>query len=207
MKSRKEVKEILDILKSLYPEAECALVHRNLYELLVAVTLSAQTTDKSVNKITGELFSRYPKPEDLAAADLKDVESIIKTIGLYKNKSKNIINLSKMLCENFDSKVPSSYEGLESLPGVGKKTANVVRSVGFGIPAIAVDTHVFRVTNRIGLVREKDVKSTEDSLMKAIPKDRWIETHHSIIFHGRQVCLARNPKCEICELNSYCDYY
>ncbi len=207
MKKKNEVIRILDILRELYPQAECALVHRNLYELLIAVTLSAQTTDKSVNKITGKLFDTYPEPADLANAQLKDVESIIKTIGLYKNKSKNIIGIARMLCDNFDSTVPSSYEDLQSLPGVGKKTANVVRSVGFGIPAIAVDTHVFRVSNRIGLVKEKDVKATEESLMKVIPKDRWIETHHSIIFHGREICNARNPKCEFCPLNSYCDYF
>lgn len=198
------VNKVLDLLEAEYPEAECALNHKNVYELLVAVALSAQTTDVSVNKITPALFEKYPTPFELAKADEKDVIEIIKTIGMYKTKSKNIINMAKMLVENYNGQVPESDDELTKLPGVGRKTANVVMSVGFGHQRIAVDTHVFRVANRIGIVDEKDVLNTELALMKRIPKDRWSKTHHSLIFHGRRCCTARNPKCDQCVLNDMC---
>lgn len=198
------VNKVLDLLEAEYPEAECALNHKNVYELLVAVALSAQTTDVSVNKITPALFEKYPTPFELAKADEKDVIEIIKTIGMYKTKSKNIINMAKMLVENYNGQVPESDDELTKLPGVGRKTANVVMSVGFGHQRIAVDTHVFRVANRIGIVDEKDVLNTELALMKRIPKDRWLKTHHSLIFHGRRCCTARNPKCDQCVLNDMC---
>ena len=140
----------------------------------------------------------------MAKADEKDVIEIIKTIGMYKTKSKNIINMAKMLVENYNGQVPESDDELTKLPGVGRKTANVVMSVGFGHQRIAVDTHVFRVANRIGIVDEKDVLNTELALMKRIPKDRWSKTHHSLIFHGRRCCTARNPKCDQCVLNDMC---
>ena len=198
------VNKVLDLLEAEYPEAECALNHKNVYELLVAVALSAQTTDVSVNKITPALFEKYPTPFELAKADEKDVIEIIKTIGMYKTKSKNIINMAKMLVENYNGQVPESDDELTKLPGVGRKTANVVMSVGFGHQRIAVDTHVFRVANRIGIVDEKDVLNPELALMKRIPKDRWSKTHHSLIFHGRRCCTARNPKCDQCVLNDMC---
>lgn len=202
--SKKEIIQILNKLHTEYPDAECALVHRNLYELIVAVVLSAQTTDKSVNKISGSLFEAYPTPADLAAADQEDVISIIKTIGMYKTKSKNIIALAQELQERFNGQIPEEYDDLISLPGVGRKTANVVMAVGFGKQRIAVDTHVFRVTNRIGIVAEKNVLKTELALMETLPEERWSEAHHSFIFHGRNCCSARNPQCDTCVINDLC---
>jgi len=202
--SKKKTIEILDLLRTEYPDAECALTHRNTYELLISVVLSAQTTDKSVNKISGMLFDKYPSPEQLAEAEQADVAAIIKTIGMYKTKSKNIIALAQQLVERFDGEVPCDYDALISLPGVGRKTANVVLSVGFGQQRIAVDTHVFRVSNRIGLVSEKDVLKTELALMKSLPENRWSEAHHSLIFHGRNCCSARNPKCDVCVIADLC---
>lgn len=202
--SEKQTEKILDLLRTEYPDAECALTHRNTYELIIAVVLSAQTTDKSVNKVTGELFEKYPSPAELADADQQDVIDIIKTIGMYKTKSKNIIALAQKLEELYDGEVPDDYDKLIDLPGVGRKTANVVLSVGFGRQRIAVDTHVFRVSNRIGLVKEKDVLKTELALMEALPENRWSEAHHSLIFHGRNCCSARNPKCESCVIGDLC---
>ena len=198
------VNMVLDLLEEEYPEAECALHHKNPFELLVAVALSAQTTDVSVNKVTPALFEKYPTPQALASADEKDVIQIIKTIGMYKTKSKNIINMSKMLVSDYGGKVPESDEELVKLPGVGRKTANVVMSVAFGHQRIAVDTHVFRVSNRIGIVDEPDVLKTELALMKRIPQNRWSKTHHSLIFHGRLCCTARNPKCGECVIKDLC---
>ena len=200
--TKKQVEEILDKLKEEYPEAECALVHKNLYELIIAVVLSAQTTDKSVNRISDKLFEHYPTPYKLAEARQEDVIDIIKTIGMYKTKSKNIIALAKELVSEYDGEVPGDYDELIKLPGVGRKTANVVLSVGFGQQRIAVDTHVFRVTNRIGLVCEKDVLKTELSLMEVLPENRWSEAHHSLIFHGRNCCSARKPKCDECVIKN-----
>lgn len=199
------INNILDILDEEYPEAECALDYQNVFQLLVAVVLSAQTTDVSVNKVTPKLFEAYPCPEDLAEAESEAVEAILKTIGMYRTKAKNIINLSRDLVYKFASKVPEDYDLLISLPGVGRKTANVVLSVGFGHERIAVDTHVFRVSNRIGLVKEKDVLATELSLMKRIDETRWSKTHHSLIFHGRNCCTARNPKCDSCPILELCE--
>lgn len=198
--TRKQVIEVIDRLEEAYPDAKCALDYDSVFHLVLAVVLSAQTTDVSVNKITPELFSKYPEPADLAAADQKDVEAIIKTIGLYKNKTKNIIALAKALVEDYDSVVPGDFTELQKLPGIGRKTANVVISEAFGGQRIAVDTHVFRVSNRIGLVKEKDVLNTEKALMKVLPEDRWTRTHHLLIFHGRRCCTARNPKCDMCVL-------
>ncbi len=202
--SKTNIKKVLDILEETYPEAECALDHVNVFQLLVAVVLSAQTTDVSVNKVTPALFAKYPDAEHLAAAEQADVAEIIRTIGMYKTKSANIIKLAGMLKEKYNGQVPEDYDELVSLPGVGRKTANVVLSVGFGQQRIAVDTHVFRVSNRIGLVAEEDVLKTELSLMDRIPENRWSRTHHSLIFHGRNICDARKPKCEECPINMYC---
>lgn len=204
MFSKEEITEILDKLKEKYPDAECALHHRNTYELIVAVALSAQTTDVSVNKVTGKLFEKYPTPAELAKADVNDVMDIIRTIGMYKTKSKNITAMAKCIEEKYGGVVPEDYDKLVSLPGVGRKTANVVLSVGFGHQRIAVDTHVFRVSNRIGLVEEKDVLKTEMALMKALPEERWSEAHHSLIFHGRNCCSARNPQCDSCIISGLC---
>ncbi|MBR0380285.1 MAG: endonuclease III [Mogibacterium sp.] len=199
-----QIKEVLDALERMHPEAMCALDHGSEFELLVAVVLSAQTTDVSVNKVTPALFGRYPDPEALAAASQDDVIEIIKTIGLYKTKSANIIKLAAKLKEDFGGRVPDSFEELVSLPGVGRKTANVVMAEAFGKPAIAVDTHVFRVANRIGLTDENDVNATEDSLKQRLPENVWIKAHHLLIFHGRKVCHARRPECENCGISVIC---
>lgn len=201
-----DIIKVLDILEDTYPEAECALDHQNVFELLVCVVLSAQTTDKSVNRISPELFSKYPDAKALSEADQADVEEILHSIGMYRTKAKNIISLAKELVIRYHGIVPNTYEELVELPGVGRKTANVVLSVGFGVQRIAVDTHVFRVANRIGLVSEKDVLKTELSLMDCIPEDRWSKTHHSLIFHGRYICDARKPKCKECPIADICQW-
>lgn len=200
-----QVNEILDKLEQQYPEAGCALEHQNVFQLLVSVVLSAQTTDKSVNLVTKELFEAYPDAHALAAARQEDVIQIIRRIGMYKTKSKNILALAKMLEEQYGGEVPEDYDSLISLPGVGRKTANVVLSVGFGHQRIAVDTHVFRVSNRIGLVQEKDVLKTELALMETLPEHRWSRSHHSLIFHGRNCCHARKPDCENCVIGYICE--
>ena len=207
MVRNEDIKLILDRLEENYPDAECALVHQNVYQLIVAVALSAQTTDKSVNIITPALFEKYPTAADLAEADVSEVEECIRRIGMYKTKAKNIVGMAKALVEKHGGQVPEDYDALVALPGVGRKTANVVLSVGFGHQRIAVDTHVFRVANRIGLVAEKDVLKTELSLMDRIPEERWSKTHHSLIFHGRQCCDARKPRCEECSINEWCEEY
>ncbi len=206
MLKKEQIKEVLDILEDNYPEAECALHHKNVFQLIVAVALSAQTTDKSVNLVTPALFERYPDAQSLAEADVEEVSEYIKRIGMYKTKAKNIVGMAQKLVSQYRGQVPEDYDALVSLPGVGRKTANVVLSVGFGHQRIAVDTHVFRVANRIGLVHEKDVLKTELSLMERIPEERWSRTHHSLIFHGRQCCDARKPKCDECPINTLCEY-
>lgn len=203
---KKEViNKILDILEETYPEAECALHHQNAFELIVSVALSAQTTDKSVNQVTPDLFAAYPDAFALGDADPEEVSKYIKRIGMYKTKSKNIVNMAKVLAEKYDGQVPDDYDKLVELPGVGRKTANVVLSVGFGHQRIAVDTHVFRVANRIGFVNAKDVLKTELALMEVLPENRWSRTHHSLIFHGRNCCAARKPDCENCSIAEYCE--
>ena len=207
MVKNEDINIILDRLEENYPDAECALVHQNVYQLIVAVALSAQTTDKSVNLITPALFERFPNAEALALAEIPEVEEYIRRIGMYKTKAKNIVGMAKALVEKHGGQVPEDYDALVALPGVGRKTANVVLSVGFGHQRIAVDTHVFRVSNRIGLVAEKDVLKTELALMDRIPEERWSKTHHSLIFHGRQCCDARKPRCEECSIKEWCEEY
>lgn len=202
-----KIVEILDALEKTYPDAHCELVHENPFQLLIATVLSAQTTDKKVNQVTEKLFDQYKTPQDFAQLNQEELEKSIREIGLYKNKAKNIIALCRMLIEEYDSEVPKTMEDLTRLPGVGRKTANVVLSNAFGVPAIAVDTHVFRVSNKIGLAKSENVEDTEEQLMKGIPKDRWSKAHHLLIFHGRRTCSARNPKCEECTVNSHCVAY
>ena len=199
-----QIKEVLDALERMHPEAMCALDHGSEFELLVAVVLSAQTTDVSVNKVTPALFGRYPDPEALAAASQDDVIEIIKTIGLYKTKSANIIKLAAKLKEDFGGRVPDSFEELVSLPGVGRKTANVVMAEAFGKPAIAVDTHVFRVSNRLKLAVGETPLEVERGLQRIIPKEKWSAAHHWLIWHGRKVCKARRPLCMECPLCAVC---
>lgn len=202
----KDILKALVILEEMHPEAMCALDHGSDFDLLIAVVLSAQTTDVSVNKVTPALFEKYPTPQALAKADQADVMEIIKTIGLYKNKSANIIKLAQKLVEDYGGEVPADFDELVKLPGVGRKTANVVLAEAFGVPRIAVDTHVFRVSNRIGITDGKDVTETEDQLMERLPQETWIRAHHLIIFHGRKVCHARKPDCDNCGLKDICVY-
>ena len=193
--------EILDQMEELFPDAHCELNHRNAYELLVAVVLSAQTTDASVNRVTPALFARFPTPQDMAAAD----EEYIRSIGLYRSKARSLRALSASLCEQFDGVVPSTYKELMSLAGVGRKTANVVRSVCFDIPSFAVDTHVERVSKRLGLAKpQDDVRKVEEKLKRKLPRERWNKGHHLFIFFGRYLCTARSPKCGICPFSSIC---
>lgn len=199
-----DVTYILDRLEEMYPDAECALKHGSVFQLLVAVSLSAQTTDKSVNVVTEELFREYPDAAAMMTLTEEELQERIKRIGMYKTKSKNILKLAKMIQEEYGGEVPDDYDELIKLPGVGRKTANVVLSVGFGKQRIAVDTHVFRVANRIGFVEEKDVLKTELALMKVIPEERWSATHHSLIWHGRRCCHARKPDCENCGIAEWC---
>lgn len=198
---------ILETLENMFPHANVELNHQNQFELLIAVVLSAQTTDVSVNKVTPQLFQAYPTAYALSLAKQEDVERFIKTIGLYRNKAKNIIELSKKLVESYQGEVPHTREELESLPGVGRKTTNVVLSNAFGVPAIAVDTHVERVSKRLGLVKQEDsVLVVEKKLMKKFPKASWQKLHHQLIFFGRYHCLAKKPKCEACLLYDVCVY-
>lgn len=194
--TKEEKLEALRILYEYFPDAGPELNYNNEFELLCAVMLSAQTTDVRVNIVTEELFKKFKTPYDYLDADIKEIEELIKSIGLYKNKAKNLKKTAEILVGNFDGKVPNTREELESLPGVGRKTANVVLSVAFGIPAIAVDTHVHRTANRIGLVKSKNVWETEQQLMELIPKEDWFKAHHVLILYGRRISKARNPDCE-----------
>lgn len=206
MTQKEKNTRILEELLRLYPDAKPALHFDNPYQLLVAVILSAQCTDVKVNLVTPALFAAYPNAAALAAATPEEVEPFIKTCGLYHNKAKNLVLTGKALVDRFGGEVPADHDALESLPGVGRKTANVVMSCAFGEDAIAVDTHVFRVTNRLGLADASDVLQTEKQLMQNIPKDQWSRAHHWLIFHGRRVCHARKPECEACTLRELCDY-
>lgn len=194
----------MDSLLAEYSDADCALNHKNVFELLIATVLSAQTTDASVNKVTPALFKKAGTAAKMAKMAPEEVEEYIHSIGMYKQKAKHIVTLSQQLIERFNGQVPQDFDSLVSLSGVGRKTANVVLSVGFGEQHIAVDTHVFRLANRIGLVEEKNVLDTELSLMKILPKEHWTEMHHALIFHGRKICNAKNPLCEKCCIKNVC---
>jgi len=207
MKQKKTVQKILSVLDQYYGKPETMLNFRTPYELLVATVLSAQCTDVRVNKTTEVLYQEANTPQAMVALGEDKLQPIIKSCGLSKTKAKNIVSLSEMLLNEYNGEVPMEHEQLVALPGVGRKTANVVVSNAFGIPAIAVDTHVFRVANRIGLAKAKDVLGTEKDLMKAIPKDTWSDAHHWLIYHGRRICKARNPLCEECPIQKWCDYY
>lgn len=205
MKAR--TKEMLEILKEEYPDAKCELNHNSAFQLLVATILSAQTTDKKVNEVTSTLFEDYPDLESFLKLSMDELEIRIKQIGLYRSKAKNLIMMCNQLKENFNGEVPSTMEELITLAGAGRKTANVVLSNAFGVPSIAVDTHVFRVSNRLGLANSENVLEVEKQLQKELPKREWSLTHHLLIFHGRRCCTARNPKCGECRLTKYCKYY
>ena len=205
MLSKQKTMEAIEKMYQMFPEAHGELQHNNPYELLIAVILSAQATDVSVNKATPALFEAFPTPEVLAAASVEEIIPKIKTIGLYRNKAKNIKACAQQLIENFGGQVPTTREALVSLPGVGRKTANVVLGDAFGIPAIAVDTHVERVSKRLRICKlNASVLEVEETRMRKIPEDLWVKTHHTLIFFGRYHCTARNPHCEVCPLLDMC---
>lgn len=192
-------------MAEMFPEAKGELNHSNPFELVIAVLLSAQCTDKLVNKVTENLFKKYKTPEDYLAVSLEELQDDIKSIGLYRNKAKNIRKLCQVLVDKYEGEVPRTKEELMTLAGVGRKTANVVASIAFNEPAIAVDTHVERVSKRLGICRWKDsVIEVEETLMKKIPREEWSITHHRMIFFGRYHCKARNPNCPECPLLEIC---
>src|SRR3954452_21613904 len=205
MLNKSEIRYCLDQMGEMFPDAHCELIHSNPFELVVAVALSAQCTDVLVNKVTKALFEKYKTPEDYLKVPLEELQQDIRSIGLYRNKANNIQKLCRMLLENYQGEVPRDRDELINLPGVGRKTANVVVSVAFGVPAIAVDTHVERVSKRLGLCRWKDsVLEVEQTLMKKVPEDEWSVTHHRMIFFGRYHCKAQNPQCPSCPLLELC---
>ena len=208
MRKAEEILEILKIFNDKDPNPRCELDYTNAYTLLVAVLLSAQTTDKGVNKATAELFKIADTPQKMLELGLENLKGYIKTIGLYNNKAKNVIALSQELINKYQGEVPSDRHALENLPGVGRKTANVILSVIFGKAAMAVDTHVFRVANRIGLTdNSPNPLATEKTLVANIPESLIGKAHHWLILHGRYVCTARKPKCHECGVRPYCKYY
>lgn len=204
---KKDIDNALKILSEVYNEAKCALNFNSPYELLIATILSAQCTDVRVNIVTEKLFSKYNTPEKMVELTDIELQGIIKPCGFYKNKSKNILATSRELLFNYNSQVPKTMEELIDLPGVGRKTANVVMSNAFNIPAIAVDTHVFRVSKRIGFASGDNPLEVEQELRNIIPQKMWSNAHHYLIWHGRKICKARKPQCEICPISEYCDYY
>ena len=195
---------MLEVLGLGYPDAKTELDFRTPFELLIATILSAQATDKSVNAATPALFRRYPDARTLAQADAATVEPYIKTIGLYRNKAKNIVATAKALEEHFSGEVPNDFDAIQTLPGVGRKTANVVLSNAYGRPGIAVDTHVGRLARRLGFSKHKDPDKVESDLEALFPQDDWIFLHHALILHGRRVCDARKPQCAACALEKHC---
>ncbi len=205
MLTKKEIRVCLDTMGEMFPDAHCELNHQNPFDLLIAVLLSAQTTDVNVNRVTSKLFQKYRTPEDYLAVDVSELEQDIKSIGLYRTKAKNIQKLCQSLIDDYDGKVPKLRDELIKFAGVGRKTANVVVSVAFNEPAIAVDTHVERVAKRLAFCRWKDsVLQVENTLMKKIPKDEWSVSHHRFIFFGRYHCKAANPNCGACPLLTLC---
>lgn len=196
--------EMMARLAAEYAGIGPALHFGNTYQLLVAVILSAQTNDNQVNKITDELFKEYGTPQKLAGLTLPELETKIKTCGLYKNKAKNILAATHILLDEYAGEVPAEREKLMKLPGVGRKTANVVLAVGFGVPALAVDTHIFRVAHRMGLSCGKTPDDVERDLCALLPREKWAEAHHWFIWHGRRVCDAKKPRCESCPVGDWC---
>lgn len=201
----RRVRAILQKLDQAYPAAACELRHHNAFQLLVATILSAQCTDARVNQVTPGLFAKYPTPADFAYANPRDIENEIRSTGFFRNKTKSIVGASKKLVEDFGGQVPRTMEELLTLPGVARKTANVVLGTAYGIASgVVVDTHMLRLAKRLDLTRHDDPKKVEQDLMRIIPQDRWIQFSHQIIWHGRRVCSARNPGCSECNLESLC---
>ena len=208
MKSRKEATQIVETLKQYYPEAKCSLDFKTPFEILIAVMLSAQCTDERVNKTTPILFKDYDTPEKMSKIEISKLENIIHPCGFYKNKAKNIKACSQKLIDEFSGQVPNTMEELQSLPGVGRKSANVVMLEAFKNPqGIAVDTHAKRISNRIGFSKEMDPEKIEKDLLKQIDKKLYYDVNHLLVWHGRAICNARSPKCEMCPIKMYCDYH
>ncbi len=201
------VNRILDALEEAYPDAHCELDFGTPLQLVSATLMSAQTTDKQVNRVTSVLFKDHPDLDSLLRLSIDEIKTYIHSLGFYNTKAEHLYYMWRKIKEDFNGEVPMTMEELTTLPGVGRKTANVVLSNAFGVPAIAVDTHVFRVSNRIGLANAKTVEETEQQLMDNIPKDRWSLSHHLLIFHGRRCCSAKKPMCETCPIASDCAYY
>lgn len=205
MLNKQQIRKVLDTMGEMFPDAHCELIHSNPFELVIAVALSAQCTDVLVNKVTMDLFKKYKTPEDYLAVTEEELQHDIRSIGLFRNKAKNIRKLSQLLLDEYGGIVPNDRDELTKLPGVGRKTANVVVSVAFNEPAIAVDTHVERVSKRLGICRWKDsVLEVEKTLMKKVPKEEWSVTHHRLIFFGRYHCKAQNPNCKECPMLDMC---
>lgn len=204
--AKERVAAILDALRKTYPNVVCALVHRNAFELSIATILSAQTTDVGVNKATPELFRMFPTPAALAAANILEIERLVKTTGFFRSKAKNIQGAARVLVERFNGEVPKTMEEMLELPGVARKTANVVLGSWYGIAVgVVVDTHVLRLSRRLELTKHDEPVKVEQDLMKVIPQDRWIQFSHELIHHGRQVCVARKPRCADCSLETECN--
>ena len=205
LEPRARVAKVIEFLEKKYPDAKTALTYSNPLEMLVATMLSAQTTDARVNIVTQKLFKKYRTPEDYANANLKELEQDIRSTGFYHNKARNLQKCCQLLVEKFDSRVPKTMEELVELPGVARKTANIVLNNSYGVIAgIAVDTHVHRISQRLGLTENEDATKIEQDLMKITPMEKWMKLTDLLIFHGRQVCIARKPKCDICVLNKIC---
>lgn len=207
MISKEKMSSISQYVDSLFPNAKCELFYSQDYELAIAVMLSAQTTDKAVNKVTQILFKKYPTLESINKAKIEDIEECIKSLGLYKNKAKNIKEMASILISDFSSKLPSDKRELQKLPGIGNKSAGVIRIEIFKIPDLPVDTHIIRITNRLGIANKKDEPiDIEKKLKKLIPESSWIKTHHQLIHFGRYFCTAKSPKCDECKLRDICKY-
>lgn len=207
MTRKERAKAIFAILAAANPNPETELDYETAWQLLAAAMLSAQSTDKQVNKVTATLFRKYPGPAEVAALTPEELAEEIKTLGLFRNKSKHLIATARTVVEQHGGEVPQNREALQTLPGVGRKTANVVLANAFNIPALAVDTHVFRVANRLGLAKAKTPEAVEQQLMRAIPRQLWPDAHHWLILHGRYTCSARRPKCPLCPISEHCDQY
>ncbi|CCH56141.1 endonuclease III [Fibrisoma limi BUZ 3] len=209
MQKKERFRRFLDYFTQHYPEPKTELHFSSPYELLVAVILSAQCTDKRINQVTPALFARFPEPESLAAASVEEVLSYIKSVSYPNNKAKHLVGMARLLMERFEGEIPSTVDELQTLPGVGRKTAHVILSIVYNQPTMAVDTHVFRVSHRLGLapLTATTPLAVEKALVAHIPKEYVYKSHHWLILHGRYVCLARSPKCEVCDLRDFCKYY
>lgn len=204
-KSKKRARQIVDLLKREYPVVTCALVHESPFELLIATILSAQCTDERVNIVTKDVFAKYPTPQKLAAVPIPRLEKLIQSTGFFRNKAKNIHECCQMLVQEHEGQVPQELEKLVKLPGVGRKTANVVLGTAFGIPSgVVVDTHVTRLSQRLGLTEHEDAVKIERDLITQLPQEEWIDFSHRLIWHGRRICKARKPLCDQCVLNKVC---